>query len=107
MSINGALQVGRTAMVASQAAMQVAGNNMANAATEGYHRRVVYLTPSHDEMVTQGAFVGTGVLIQDIKRQVDTALESRFRDAVSQEQADLIDQRFLTALETIQNELTD
>ncbi len=43
MSLNGALQVGRSAIVASQAAMQVAGNNMANAATEGFHRRTVHL----------------------------------------------------------------
>ena len=35
MSLNGALHVGQSALVASQAALQVAGNNMANAATEG------------------------------------------------------------------------
>jgi flagellar hook-associated protein FlgK len=31
MSLNGALQIGRSALSASQAAIQVAGNNMANA----------------------------------------------------------------------------
>lgn len=107
MSLNGALQIGRSAIVASQAAMQVAGNNMANAATPGYHRRTVHLAGSRDEIIVAGAFAGTGVTLQAIKREVDTALQARFRDASSEQNANLIDQRFLAALETIQNELTD
>jgi flagellar hook-associated protein 1 FlgK len=107
MSLNGALQIGRSAIVASQAAMQVAGNNMANAATKGFHRRTVHLAGARDEIIVAGAYAGTGVQLQAIRREVDTALQSRYRDAVSQEQLALIDQRFLTALETLQNELTD
>ncbi|MCH7797606.1 MAG: flagellar hook-associated protein FlgK [Planctomycetes bacterium] len=107
MSLNGALQIGRSAILASQAAMQVAGNNMANAATPGFHRRTVHLAGARDEMIVGGAFVGTGVRLMAIKREVDTALQARFRGASSQEQAHLIDQRFLAALETLQNELTD
>ncbi|MHC4218132.1 MAG: flagellar hook-associated protein FlgK, partial [Planctomycetota bacterium] len=106
MSLNGALQIGRSAIVASQAAMQVAGNNMANAATKGFHRRTVHLAGARDEIIVAGAYAGTGVQLQAIRREVDTALQSRYRDAVSQEQLALIDQRFLTALETLQNELT-
>lgn len=107
MSLNGALQVGRSAIVASQAAMQVAGNNMANAATPGYHRRTVHLAAAGDELLLGSQFIGTGVRLQEIRREVDTALQSRFRDAASQEHSALIDQRFLTAIETLQNELTD
>lgn len=107
MSLNGALQIGRSGIAASQAAMQVAGNNMANAATPGYHRRTVHFAAGRDEVVLQRVFVGTGVELQAVRREVDLALQSRFRDAASHEQAVLIDQRFLTALETIQNELTD
>ena len=57
MSLNGALQIGRSAIVASQAAMQVAGNNMANAATKGFHRRTVHLAGARDgvEMIVQRA----------------------------------------------------
>ena len=106
MSLNGALQIGRSAIVASQAAMQVAGNNMANAATEGFHRRSIRLAPSGDEMILRRVLVGTGVQVQAIRREIDIALQSRFRDASSQEHSTLIDQRFLTALETLQNELT-
>ncbi|HWB20956.1 MAG TPA: flagellar hook-associated protein FlgK [Phycisphaerales bacterium] len=107
MSLNGALQIGRSAMVASQAAIQVAGNNMANAATPGYHRQSVSLAPSISEQIAQRSYVGTGVNITSIHREIDTALQSRLRTAVSQEQSDLVSQRFLTELETLQNELSD
>ena len=46
MGLNGALQIGRSAILTSQAAISVAGNNMANAATPGYHRQVANLSPS-------------------------------------------------------------
>ncbi len=107
MSINGALQVGRSALAASQAAIQVAGNNMANAATEGFHRRSVLLAAAGDEIAGRSTFVGTGVTLQSIKREVDSALQSRLRDAISHEHGALIDQRFLASIETLQNELTD
>jgi len=107
MSLNGALQVGRSALAASQTAMQVAGNNMANAATEGFHRRSVHLSPIRGDIVGQNQYVGRGVQLLAIRREVDTALQSRYRDAMSEEYANLIDQRFLTAVETLQNELSD
>ena len=69
MSLNGALQIGRSAIVASQAAMQVAGNNMANAATEGFHRRSIRLAPTGDEMILRRVLVGTGVQVQAIRRE--------------------------------------
>ncbi|MCP3904811.1 MAG: flagellar hook-associated protein FlgK [Planctomycetes bacterium] len=107
MSLNGAMQVGRTALVASQTAIQVAGNNMANAATEGFHRRTVQLSPLRGEYVGNGSYVGRGVQLASVGREVDTALQSRYRDALSEEQAMMMDSRFLTAIETLQNELTD
>jgi len=107
MSIAGALQIGRSALAASQAAMQVAGNNMANAATVGFHRRTIHLAAAGDEIIGRNAFIGQGVQLQSIRREVDTALQSRLRDAISQENTSLVDQRFLTTIETLQNELTD
>jgi flagellar hook-associated protein 1 FlgK len=107
MSLNGALQIGRSALTASQAAIQVAGNNMANAATPGYHRQTVHLSPTHGEVLGRGSQVGTGVQLLAIRREIDSALQARFRNATSQENRDLIDQRFLTTIETLQNELSD
>ncbi|MDZ4831396.1 MAG: flagellar hook-associated protein FlgK [Phycisphaerae bacterium] len=107
MSLSAALQIGRSAINASQAAIQVAGNNMANAATPGYHRQVATLTPSLSERIGPNAFAGTGVMLRDIGRVVDTALQSRVRTAVSREAGSQIDRRFLSSIESLQNELSD
>ncbi|MFO0829914.1 MAG: flagellar hook-associated protein FlgK [Phycisphaerales bacterium] len=106
MSLSSALQIGQSAILASQAAMQVAGNNMANAATVGYHRQVASLSPSLSQRIGSNAFVGTGVMLRDIGRIVDTALQSRVRTAVSREAGVEIDKRFLGSIESLQNELT-
>lgn len=107
MSLNGALQVGRSAMNVSQTALQVAGDNMANAATPGFHRRTVHLTPNNGQQIGPGQFIGQGVKLQTIRREIDTAMQSRYRDALGREYSSMIDQRYLTTLEGIQNELTD
>lgn len=107
MGLNGALQIGQSALMASQAAIQVAGNNMANAATPGYHRQVASVTPSRDERIGFNSFVGTGVRLQTISRVVDTALQARVRGAISREAGTSIDQRFLASIESLQNELSD
>lgn len=107
MSLNGALQIGRSGLVASQAGIQVAGNNMANASTPGYTRQVVNLAPARGEQIGRGQFIGRGVDLMQITRQVDVALQNRLRDAISQQQGSVIDQRFLASIESLQNELTD
>jgi flagellar hook-associated protein 1 FlgK len=107
MGLNGALQIGRSAILTSQAAISVAGNNMANAATPGYHRQIANLSPSRPESIGRNQFVGTGVSLVSVNRAIDFALQSRLRDAISDENAATIDERFLTAVETIQNELSN
>ena len=107
MSINGALQLGRTALASSQAALQVAGNNMANAATPGFHRRSIRMAPLTGESVGRNMKIGRGVQIVSIRRELDLGLQARFRDAMSSQSRSMMDQRFLTAVETLQNELTD
>ena len=94
-------------MLASQAAMQVAGNNMANAATVGFHRQSIHLGPTQGSTVGRNVQVGMGVQILAVRREVDVALQSRYRDAISQYHRDVIDQRFLSTIESLQNELTD
>ena len=82
MSLNGALQVGQSAILASQAAISVAGNSMANAATPGYHRQRIGIMPGRPEAIGRGQFVGTGVQIGSITRQIDIALQARMRTAI-------------------------
>ena len=62
--------IGLTGLSAAQTALDVVGNNVANAATEGYHRQRIELSPS-----TFGA-TGSGVNVAGITRMVDTLLES-------------------------------
>ncbi|MHC4991076.1 MAG: FlgK family flagellar hook-associated protein, partial [Planctomycetota bacterium] len=107
MSINGALQIGRSALITSQTGMQVAGHNMANVATEGFHRQSIQLAPMAGEPLGRGQYVGRGVQVVSIRRAVDLALQSRHRDALGQEHAALVDQQFLTAIESLQNELSE
>ena len=106
MSLNGALQVGQSAILASQAAISVAGNNMANAATPGYHRQRIGIIPGRPEAIGRGQFVGTGVQIGSITRQIDVALQARMRTAIGDQAGSMIDQRFLSSVELLQNELT-
>ena len=107
MGLNGALQIGRSAMLSSQAAISVAGNNMANAATPGYHRQIAGLAPNRSSPIGRNQFVGTGVGLATINRAIDSALQSRLRDAISDQHSAMIDERFLSSIESIQNELTD
>ncbi|RLS63415.1 MAG: flagellar hook-associated protein FlgK [Planctomycetota bacterium] len=107
MSINGALNIGHSAIQVSQAALQIAGNNLANASTPGYHRQIARISPARPEYIGRAGFVGTGVSVTSISRAVDSALQARLRSAISQENSAAIDQRFLNSIETIRNELTD
>jgi flagellar hook-associated protein 1 FlgK len=106
MSLSGALQIGRSALLASQAAIEIAGQNLANAATPGYHRQRIELAPSGDRAIQRGLYVGTGVKIADVSRAVDEALESRIRSAVSDQQQSIIRQELLVQIEAIENELS-
>ncbi len=63
----GGLQLARRALAAHQAAVQVAGHNLANAATPGYTRQRVELTP---------ALLNTGVDVTSITRMRDRFLDN-------------------------------
>ena len=93
MGLNGALQIGRSAILSSQAAMNIAGNNMANAATPGYHRQIARLSPSNPGAIGRNQFVGTGVQLVSVNRAIDTALQMRLRAAISDQNAAEIDYR--------------
>ncbi len=84
MSLSGAFQIGRSGLAAAQLGIQTAGNNVANAATPGYSRQVATQVPSRDTQ--QGAlFLGRGVEVASIRRQVDGALQARLLTGTSAE----------------------
>lgn len=103
----GALQIGRSALLANQAAIEVTGNNLANIATKGYHRQTSTLAAAGTQQIQQGVFIGRGVQLQSILRQVDAGLEGRLRSAIANESGSTVRQELLTQIEAIQNELSD
>jgi len=106
MGLIGSLQVGRSGLLASQAALQVAGQNLANLATEGYHRQSISLAPERSQEIGPGLFLGRGVKIQSITRVIDEALEARLRGAVSDQSASEVRQQLLGRIEAIENEFS-
>jgi flagellar hook-associated protein 1 FlgK len=77
MSLTNAIQIGRSALAASQIGIQVAGNNMANAATPGYSRQVARYLPARGDSSMPGLQIGNGVLVRSVQRQVDSAIQGR------------------------------
>ncbi len=106
MGLTSSLLIGRTALTASQVALQVTGNNIANAASPGYHRQRVGLTPLAGESLGQGIFAGRGVGVSEIRRLVDPALQARVRSSASDEQSAQVELSVLSTLESLTNELT-
>jgi flagellar hook-associated protein 1 FlgK len=83
-SLTAAFQIGRSALVASQIGVQVTGNNIANVGTPGFSRQIANLNPLAGQ--AQGRlYLGRGVQVSDIQRQIDTALQGRLWSGVSAE----------------------
>lgn len=107
MSLGNALQIGRSALATQQLAIEVTGNNLANLATEGFHRRRTILEPSRSREVVSGTFVGRGVQTQAISRQVDNALEARIRTNIADQSFSLARRDVLSQIEALFNEFSD
>lgn len=82
--------IGISGLEAAQRALDVIGNNLANVATEGYHRQRIELTPAYSSQIGS-VLLGGGVNIAGITRMIDTLLEQEILreqsllEAVSQE----------------------
>lgn len=107
MGLTSALHIGRSALNTSQIGLQVAGNNMANALTPGFKRQRVDLQAIPGGNAGSGAIAGRGVLLEDITRIVDTALQARIRSALSDENEAQTNQKYLNQIEIIQNEMSE
>src|SRR3954453_1642049 len=107
MSLIGALNIGKSAMSVSQAAIQTTGNNIANAGNADYTRQVSKTSPSKDQQIMPGIFVGTGIDLTAIQRQIDESLEGRIRGSVSDDEAANVTQQWLGRVESVFNELSD
>lgn len=94
MSLLGSIQIANTALQANDAALQVVGQNIANANTPGYIVETANFVPGPPQ--TDGGLIeGTGVQVQSITQQIDTYLETQLRNANSDQQsADNVQQTY-------------
>lgn len=107
MGLSGALQIGRSALLTSQSALEVVGHNLANMATPGYHRQTVAIAPIRSQEIQQGIFVGRGVTLEAITRRIDEALEARLRGSIADQSYSLARQDLLRQVESVHNEFSD
>jgi len=84
---------------AAQKALDIIGNNIANAATDGYHRQRINLSPAYSSQVGS-VLLGGGVNVASITRIIDTFLELEILHQQSSSQQ--ISQELVT-LQTIEN----
>ncbi len=74
---NNLLEIGKKSLFANQAAIQVVGNNISNANTEGYSRQAVRLEDGIYIDYTPGQ-LGTGVNAKEVIRYFDEFIESQY-----------------------------
>src|SRR5204863_9818074 len=72
-----------------------------------YTRQVANTSPTKDRQIGPGMFVGTGVQLDSVRRQIDEALESRLRGSVSDSISADTAQQWLGRIEAVFNELGD
>ncbi|MFC1781254.1 flagellar hook-associated protein FlgK [Planctomycetota bacterium] len=66
--------IGISGLEVAQDAFAVIGNNIANAATEGYHRQRLNLVPEYSSQIGE-LLLGGGVDVAGVTRMIDTLLE--------------------------------
>lgn len=67
--------IGLSGLNAAYAALDVIGNNIANAATDGYHRQRVELVTAPPVRSATGMAIGGGVDVAGVTRMINTLLE--------------------------------
>lgn len=107
MSLINTLNIGQNALAVQQAAMQVTGNNISNAGNADYTRETASISENADQQLTPGIFVGTGVNLDAVQRQIDDSLQSRINSSVSDNEAASTTQDWLGRVESTFNELSD
>lgn len=105
--ITGGIQIGRSALMAYQSALQIVGNNIANVGTEAYTRQSAILTPVNGLALPEGFQPGGGVALSGLQRNVDESLENRYRIALGDQAAAQVRQDTIGRIESSMNELSE
>lgn len=99
MNLGAGFQIGKSALMAGQNAMNLAGNNMANAATPGYRRQRAGLIPASNTASLGLGQRGAGVRVGGLTRSIDMALLARLRHARADEAGLVTSQQRLSTIE--------
>ena len=100
MTISSLLNIGQRALMANYAALQVTGNNVANANTPGYSRQSIELATAFSQQTGNG-FFGKGVDVTTVTRAHDAFLTREAATAASLAAADDARSAQLQKLETV------
>ncbi|MFJ3447495.1 flagellar hook-associated protein FlgK [Pseudomonas sichuanensis] len=76
------ISIGLSGLSASQAALSVTSNNIANAATSGYSRQQTLQVSGPAHNIGSG-FIGTGTQLADVRRVYNAYLDNQLRTATS------------------------
>lgn len=106
MSLFGLFDVGRSAMFASQAALNVTSHNIANVNTPGFSRRGIILEIANPTSI-HGGFLGNGVRISGVKRHYDSFIQSQLLGQHQNYGRSLALNQALIHIEQVFNEVKD
>jgi len=106
MSLLGSIRLAGNTLRADQIAMQVVGQNIANANTPGYIREEVILSPAPTQRVG-GVLLGLGVEVTAVVQKIDVFLEERLRASVSDRASSEAQEETYLQLEGLIGELSD
>lgn len=106
MSLFGAIRLAANTLQANQIAMQVVGQNIANANTPGYIREETVLTPAPTQRMGN-LLLGLGVRVEAVIQKIDHFLEGRLRGSVSDKASAEAQEDAYIQLEQIMGELSD
>ena len=101
--LNNLLNIGKTSLQASQAWMNVTGNNIANADTDGYSRQYIDQRDNYAINYRPGA-MGMGVNAQQVLRYYDSFLEQSYIRQNTNSARWNEQDKLMTSLETLFNE---
>ena len=107
MSLSTTLNIARSGLAVNQAALQTVGNNISNVGNPNYTRQTANIATQPDYELSPGKFVGNGVRLDGISRQIDDALEGRLRNSTSDSESAGTQQQWLSRVEAVFNELSD
>ncbi|WP_006786636.1 flagellar hook-associated protein FlgK [Thiorhodospira sibirica] len=83
MSNNGILGIGTSALLAFQRALATTGHNVANVNTPGYSRQRIDLSAQQPANHLQSFYIGSGVRVDNIRREFDQFIENQLRNSVT------------------------